>query len=69
MLKHQLAIDYHARCGGILYGQNRCTPLGFRAVGLLLSAFGVFDRRSFLRLSRQNRHHIALTVMQHTAAM
>ena len=69
LLKQQLAIDYNQRCGGVLYGPSRCTPLGHRAVSLILSAFGVKDRRSFLRLSRQNRHHVALTMMQHSAAM
>ena len=69
MLKNQLAIDYNASCGGVLYGPNRCTPLGCQAVSLLLSAFGVHDRRSFLRLSRANRHHLVLSAMQHTAAM
>ena len=68
-MKHQLAIDYNARCGGGLYGPNRCAPLGHRAVALVLSAFGVKDHKSFLSLSRANRHHIALMVMQHTAAM
>ena len=69
LLKQQLAIDYNERCGGVLYGPNRCTPVGHRTVSLILSAFAVKDRRSFLRLSRSNRHHVALMVMQHSAAM
>ena len=69
MLKNQLAIDFHDRAGGVLFGPNRCTPLDRRSVSLLLSAFAVQDRRSFLRLSRANRHHLTLCLMQHSAAM
>lgn len=69
MLKRQLAIDFHDLHGGVLYGPNRCTPLGRRDVSLLLSAFGVNDKASFLRLQRRERHHLAITVMQHSAAM
>ena len=69
MLKQQLVIDHNARRGGVQYDISRCTPLGFRSVSLILSAFKVYDRTSFLQLSRQNRHHVVLTVMQHSAAM
>ena len=69
MLKRQLAIDYHDICGGVLFGPDRCAPLGRNAVSLLLSAFRVTGRSSFLRLSRQNRHHIVAMVMQHSTGM
>ena len=69
MLKNQLAIDFNAKAGGVLFGPNRCTPLGRRAVSVLLSAFAVHDRQSFLRLSRSNRHHLVLCLLQHSAAM
>ena len=69
MLKQQLVIDHSARRGGVRYEISRCTPLGFRTVALILSAFRIRDRASFMRLSRGNRHHVALTVMQHSAAM
>ena len=69
MLKRQLAIECHASSGEVVFGPNRCAPLGRRAVSLLLSAFHVVDNESFLRLSRANRHHLFLCVLQHSAAM
>ena len=69
MLKRQLAIDFHALHGGVLYGPNRYTPLGRRDVSLLFSAFGVTGETSFLRLERSDRYHLAITVMQHSATM
>ena len=69
MLKQQVLMDHSASRGGVRYETSRCTPLGFRAVALILSAFQIHDQASFLRLSRLNRHHVVLTVMQHSAAM
>ena len=36
---------------------------------MLLSAFQVTNRQQFLRLRREDRHHIAASIMQHTGAM
>lgn len=69
MMKRQLAINYHDRCGGVLYGPNRCTPLGRRDVSLLFSAFGVVDEASFMSLPRIHRHNLAISAMQHSEAM
>ena len=54
MMNKQIALDYKAKFGfdPALYGPNRCTPLGSRAVSMLLSAFGVVDEPSFARLNR-----------------
>ena len=69
LLNQKLTLDYNKRCGGVRYGPSQCTPLGQRTVSLLLSAFAIKDRQSFQRSSHRNRHHIVLTVMQHSAAM
>ena len=38
-------------------------------MSLLFAAFAVTDEQSFLRLPRRDRHHLAITPMQHSAAM
>lgn len=67
-IKKQLAIDHVERSGGPDL-PSRCTPLGDEDISLLLSAFGVVDRSSFLRLPRRHRHHLAAAVMQHAKGM
>ena len=67
-IKKQLKLDHVERSGGAEL-PSRCTPLGKDDVSLLLSAFGVVDRRSFLRLPRRHRHHLFAAVMQHAQGM
>ena len=71
MMNKQVALDYKARFGfdPQLYGPNRCTPLGKRAVSALFSAFGAIDESSFAHVNRIDRHNLVGCVMQHTAAM
>ena len=48
---------------------DRCTPIGVRGVSILLSVFQVTNRQRFLQLRREDRHHFAASVMQHTGGM
>ena len=67
-IKKQLAID-HVERSGCAELPSRCTPLGRHDVSLLLSTFGVVGRRSFRKLPRRHRHHLAILVMQHAQGM
>ena len=67
-IKKQLSIDHVERSGGAEL-PSRCTPLGHQDVSLLLSAYAVTGRDSFLALPRRHRHHLFGAVMQHAQGM
>ena len=54
---------------GIDRAIHRCTPAGQGVVELLLSAHQVRSEVDFNRLSRADRHNVAITPMSHTAGM
>lgn len=71
-MKKQLVIDAResAREAGVPYAPvDRCTPVGRRGVSMMLSAFGLTSYEKFKALPRKDRHHIAVSVMQHTGGM
>ena len=71
-MKKQLAIDAReaAKEAGVAYEPvDRCTPVGYKGVGMVLSAFGLTSKAKFNALSRKDRHHVAALVMQHTGGM
>ena len=70
-MKREISRMYRAsrQVNGATYDVLRSTPVGASSISLILSHFQVVDERSFLRLSRANRHHIAVSMMQHTCGM
>ena len=71
-MKKQLAIDARqaAQDAGVPYEPvDRCTPVGYKGVSMILSSFALTSEERFNALSRKDRHHIANTVMQHTGGM
>ena len=70
-MKREISILHRQSAGeeGSTYGVKQSTPMGRSEVELLLAAFEVFGERTFLRLSRQNRHHIVACALQHGCAM
>ena len=71
-MKRQLVINARksaAEAGVPYVPVDRCTPVGRRGVSMLLSAFAVTSERAFNALSRADRHHIAVAMMQHTGGM
>jgi hypothetical protein len=70
-IKKQLNLDYVAKTEqtGVDYAVHRCTPTGKGVVELVLSSLQVHSEAAFNRLSRADRHHVAITPMSHTAGM
>ena len=70
-IKRQLNLDYadSATVLGADLSVHRCTPTGQGAVELVLSAWQVRSEADFNRLSRADRHNVAITPMSHTAGM
>ena len=70
-IKRQLRIDHAeaSRQRGVRHEVHHCTALGKGSVDLTLSAFGVRSEAAFNRLSRTDRHNVAITPLQHTAGM
>ena len=71
-MKKQLAINARdaAKDAGVAYEPvDRCTPVGKKAVvSMMLSGFALTSEERFNALSREDRHHVAGSVMQHTRA-
>ena len=67
-MKNEITLLFNAKGAGVT-GVKRSTPLCFRSVGFLLSAYQVWNEEYFNSLDRRNRHHVANCVMQHTKAM
>ena len=68
-MKKQLAIDARAaaeEAGKIYEPVDRCTPIGRKGVGMILSSFQLTSEEKFNALSRRDRHHVAATMIQHT---
>ena len=67
-MKRELSLRYRAThsANGATFKVKRATPIGARSISLLLSYFQVYDKRSFLRLERYHRHHLVVSMMQHT---
>ena len=70
-MKRQLRIDHaeSTRQHGAPHQVHHCTALGKGSVDLVLSAFGVRSETAFNKLSRVDRHNVAITPLQHTAGM
>ena len=71
-IKKQVALDARAdaaRKGEKYVPVERCTPVSKRGVDIILSAFAITTEARFRRLRREDRHHIAASVMQHTGGM
>ena len=70
-MKRGISLTYRQQHGsdGATFDEQRATQLGAASISLLLSQFQVRDRRSFLRLRRRDRHHLAAAMMQHTCGM
>ena len=70
-MKREISLRYRAKMGaaGVTYHVARSTPIGAQSVSLLLSHFQVYDEPAFLRLERLHRHHLVVSMMQHTCGM
>ena len=76
-MKRQLAINARAAAAAPTASASQqsqatidhCTSLGKNSIQLLLSAFGVYDYKSFCALSREDRHNLFLSLAQHTGGM
>ena len=70
-MKREISIRYRAEHGarGATFDVKRSTPIGAQSVSLLLSHFQVGDEQSFLRVPRLHRHHLVVSMMQHTCGM
>ena len=70
-MKREISLAYRQQHGsdGATFDVQRSTPLGAESISLILSHFQVVDRPSFMRLSRRDRHHVAVSMMQHTCGM
>ena len=66
-MKKEISLYHSSKMGhaGATYAVDHSTPLGFASVALIFSAFAVYNERSFLRLSRCDRHHLWAVVAQH----
>ena len=69
-MKREISLRYRAaHPNGATFNVKRATPIGANSVSLLLSHFQVVDQASFLRLPRRHRHHLVVSMMQHTCGM
>ena len=71
-MKKQVTLDARAKArseGKNYVAVDRCTPVGKRGVETLLSAFAITSKARFARLRRDDRHHLAACLMQHTGGM
>ena len=70
-MKREIALRYRMRnhTKGAVHDVRRATPVGAQSVSLLLSYFRVYDEASFLRLPREHRHNVVISMMQHTCGM
>ena len=71
-MKRQLAIDARAtakEAGTVYEPVDRCTPVAKKGVSMVLSAFRMTSEVRFNELLREDRHHVAGLVMQHTGGM
>lgn len=57
------------RKAGVPTGPKRSLALGHVAVGLLFSAYGAVDRKSFQALPEKVRHYLVMCVCMHTGGM
>lgn len=70
-MKREISLRYRSKhgAGGATFDVKRSTPLGAQSVSLLLSHFRVYDEASFLQVPRLHRHHLVVSMMQHTCGM
>ena len=70
-MKKEISLYHSSKMGhaGATYAVDHSTPLGCASVALIFSAFAVYNERSFLRLSRCDRHHLWAVVAQHARGM
>ena len=70
-MKRKISLRYRSEhpANGATFGVKRATSIGASSVSLLLSHFQVYDQVSFLRLPRRHRHHLVVSMMQHTCGM
>ena len=68
-MKREISLLHAQKGGDATFDVTRSTPLGAASISLLLSHFKVYDQASFLRLSRRDRHHLVVAMMQHTCGM
>ena len=70
-MKNEIALYYCRRKGikGLTYDVQHSTPLGHDAIELVASAFRLVDEAAFNRLTREDAHNIAASMLQHGAAM
>ena len=70
-MKREISQRYRSThaLNGATFDVRRSTPIGAQSVSLLLSHFRVYDKASFLSLPRQHRHHLVISMMQHTCGM
>ena len=55
--------------GGATFDVRRSTPIGSQSISLLLSYFQIYNEAAFLDLPRLHRHHLFISMMQHTCGM
>ena len=70
-MKREISLRYRIEHpqDGATFDVKRSTPFGAQSVSLLLSYFQIVDEESFLRLPRYHRHHMVMSMMQHTCGM
>ena len=68
-MKREISLRYRDEHGISTFDVKQSASLGRDTISLLLSAFQMWSKLTFLRLGRADRHHIVASMMQHTCGM